>query len=775
MKKAFFLFAIILTLAFSIRQTNAASQPKDDAYKAIVKIKSFALNADYQLTGFSSGSGVIIDPSGIVLTNYHVVNLKDDFDNTERDASYIICLTESISQEPNCGFIGKFIASDKDLDLALLQINNIEGYGNKSVFPYLDLNAADATQVSDEVTALGYPSIGGGTITITSGVISGKTSKYNKDWIKTDAIISYGSSGGAAIDADGKVIGITSRAHSDLLGSLGYIINITSINDWVSDSKGLNAAVNPITNRTIDLAKKIINLKNGNSFANASPSYLITKPSDWKFSYKDETILFIDNESDDDGGGILINTIKFPYVVDTSIVESNIKRSLDSSNIISLATIIKNEDTEINGRKAKKVMLSSFGSQTNYYYIPVNNYLVEVYYNYGKNDKDKSIIDGMIKSLSINGSDWYIEKTEYSNNNPKFNINAGDGWAFLPKNSKTAPLFLTQKDAKNAFADIQVEKTDDNTKNLNNEEYLNSKLQEVKEFNNTGNIYDIKMEVLESDAHYKLNNELGDIVMMDYIKKSVSSGEVLSQNRIYFIKAGDKYILPSLNYFSDNESGYNDIAVKFNKMLSSLSVIIPPSSNLTNTVQPVIEYPVAVKNSAMYKKLKGKIMLKVEDNGKAYYVHPSSEKMYYLGRPDDAFAVMREQGVGITNSNLEKIPVGLGDLTGSDTDGDGLPDLLEDAIGTNKNNTDSDGDGYNDKAELEGGYNPNGSGKLNTDNNFSSGQKGKIFLQIEKNGEAWYVNPNDGKRYFLGRPADAFNVMRNLGLGISNSDFDSMR
>ncbi|MEA1962613.1 MAG: hypothetical protein U9M94_00030, partial [Patescibacteria group bacterium] len=85
-----------------------------------------------------------------------------------------------------------------------------------------------------------------------------------------------------------------------------------------------------------------------------------------------------------------------------------------------------------------------------------------------------------------------------------------------------------------------------------------------------------------------------------------------------------------------------------------------------------------------------------------------------------------------------------------------------------------DGDGYNDKAELENGYNPNGSGKLNSDNNFSSSQKGKIFLQVEGNGEAWYVNPEDGKRYFLGRPADAFQVMRNLGLGISNSDFSKL-
>jgi len=196
--------------------------------------------------------------------------------------------------------------------------------------------------------------------------------------------------------------------------------------------------------------------------------------------------------------------------------------------------------------------------------------------------------------------------------------------------------------------------------------------------------------------------------------------------------------------------------------------------NNNNDNNEEISYSINIKNKAMHQRLRGKIMLKVEDAGKAYYIHPSTQEMHYLGRPDDAFSVMREQGVGINNINLEKIPVGLDNLIGPDSDSDGLSDLFEDAIGTDKNNKDTDGDGYNDKDELSGNYNPNGSGKLNLDNSFTQSQNGKIFLQIERNGEAWYINPNDGKRYFLGRPADAFNVMRNLGLGISNNDFDSL-
>ncbi|MBI4250398.1 thermonuclease family protein [Candidatus Uhrbacteria bacterium] len=53
--------------------------------------------------------------------------------------------------------------------------------------------------------------------------------------------------------------------------------------------------------------------------------------------------------------------------------------------------------------------------------------------------------------------------------------------------------------------------------------------------------------------------------------------------------------------------------------------------------------------------------------------------------------------------------------------------------------------------------------------------KGRIVLQVQQHGEAWYVNPTDGKRYFLGRPSSASVIMRELGLGISNKDFDSLK
>ncbi len=115
------------------------------------------------------------------------------------------------------------------------------------------------------------------------------------------------------------------------------------------------------------------------------------------------------------------------------------------------------------------------------------------------------------------------------------------------------------------------------------------------------------------------------------------------------------------------------------------------------------------------KRLAGQILLQVEENGEAWYVSPTTYLRHFLGRPNDAFKIMREQGVGISNKDLEKISV---------------------------------------------------------DIKFSNKHLGEIFLQVEKNGEAWYLSPVDKKKYFLGRPADAFVIMRDLGLGVNNKDLE---
>ena len=190
------------------------------------------------------------------------------------------------------------------------------------------------------------------------------------------------------------------------------------------------------------------------------------------------------------------------------------------------------------------------------------------------------------------------------------------------------------------------------------------------------------------------------------------------------------------------------------------------------TVILFAQFTLAQEN--LSQKLSGRILLQIQSSGKAWYVNPADQKKYYLGRPTDAFNLMQNLGIGITNKNLNKIPIGIIQYNNKDSDNDGLTDNLEIAVGTNPQNTDSDNDGYNDKIEIENNYNPLGGGQLNIDENFTRKNLGKIFLQTEKIGQAWYVNPADKKRYYLGKPIDAFIIMKNLNLGITNKNINKI-
>lgn len=204
-------------------------------------------------------------------------------------------------------------------------------------------------------------------------------------------------------------------------------------------------------------------------------------------------------------------------------------------------------------------------------------------------------------------------------------------------------------------------------------------------------------------------------------------------------------------------------------------LIIKLERTISALEQRVIELEkklVAVTDKGLVNRVKGRILLQVEENGEAWYVDPESENKLYLKDGDAAYDIMRALGLGISNANLEKIPIGIQEklFNLKDTDGDTVPDNTEVAIGTDPSKSDSDSDGFDDKTEVLGGYKPNSLKKYSYDTRLISRLKGRILLQVESHGEAWYINPTDNKRYYLGDPTTAYNVMRFLSLGIKNND-----
>jgi len=137
---------------------------------------------------------------------------------------------------------------------------------------------------------------------------------------------------------------------------------------------------------------------------------------------------------------------------------------------------------------------------------------------------------------------------------------------------------------------------------------------------------------------------------------------------------------------------------------------------MSKTDKPLTSTSTPTKETTTYKstpKLSpyiGYIFLQVESKGEAYYYHPIDGKGYYLGRPADAFKIMRELSLGATHNFIHNTTY--------------WPEHVV----------------------------------------------GRILLDVEDMGKAYYIFPKDRKKYYLGRPDDAFKIMRELGLGISNND-----
>lgn len=161
-----------------------------------------------------SGSGTIISPDGYLVTNFHVIG---DTDTREYFDFHSIWMTDPnfTDQPPEMSFWARVIDIDPTHDLALLKIVQ---YPDESPIPdsltFTSVTVGDSNDLfpGDSITIVGYPGISGGTITFTAGLMSGWLGEDfetgGKQWIKTDAKISHGNSGGAAFNSQGHLIGV---------------------------------------------------------------------------------------------------------------------------------------------------------------------------------------------------------------------------------------------------------------------------------------------------------------------------------------------------------------------------------------------------------------------------------------------------------------------------------------------------------------------------------------------------------------------------------------
>ena len=186
-------------------------QPPSSGELAEAVVQVLALDAD--LEPVWSGSGTVITPGGLTLTNAHVVD--------DRAGEYdVLGVAVSIEADepPELSYLAEIVAVDYTLDLAVIRIvSDLDGESVEIDLPFVGLGNSDDVGLGDHVRILGFPGIGGETITFTDGVISGFTSQRdiaNRAWIKTDATVAGGNSGGLAANDAGEVIGVPTIAGS---------------------------------------------------------------------------------------------------------------------------------------------------------------------------------------------------------------------------------------------------------------------------------------------------------------------------------------------------------------------------------------------------------------------------------------------------------------------------------------------------------------------------------------------------------------------------------
>jgi Do/DeqQ family serine protease len=176
----------------------------------------------------SLGSGVMVDPSGLVVTNNHVIEGADQV---------------KVSLSDKREFEAEIVLKDSRTDLAILRLKD-----SKEKFPTLDFANSDELQVGDVVLAIGNP-FGVGQ-TVTHGIISAlaRTQVGITDYqffIQTDAAINPGNSGGALVDMTGRLAGVNTAIFSRSGGSqgIGFAIPANMVRVVVASAKSGGKAV----------------------------------------------------------------------------------------------------------------------------------------------------------------------------------------------------------------------------------------------------------------------------------------------------------------------------------------------------------------------------------------------------------------------------------------------------------------------------------------------------------------------------------------------------
>ncbi len=174
----------------------------EEFFRRFFQRQSFAPTQTGKSDGRATGSGFIVDPAGLIVTNHHVIDGVDEIIVTLNDGTRILA---------------ELVGRDPETDLALLEV------GADDALPYAAFADSDDIRAGDWVIAIGNPFGLGGTAT--TGIVSARGRDIKSgpfdDFLQIDAAINHGNSGGPLFDTHGKVIGINTAIYSPNGGNVG--------------------------------------------------------------------------------------------------------------------------------------------------------------------------------------------------------------------------------------------------------------------------------------------------------------------------------------------------------------------------------------------------------------------------------------------------------------------------------------------------------------------------------------------------------------------------
>src|SRR5580658_286584 len=274
----------------NVYASRVETMPRNPLFDDPIFRQFFSGDSDSRVSK-SLGSGVIVDPSGLVVTNYHVI---------EGMTEVKVALSDKRE------FEAQIVLRDPRTDLAVLRL---KGGGN---FPVLELGDSDALEVGDFVIAIGDP-FGVGQ-TVTQGIVSAlaRTQVGISDYgffIQTDAAINPGNSGGALVDLDGKLVGINSAIYSRSGGSMGigFAIPVNMVRSVIAAARQGGATVRrPWLGATLQSLTKDIadNLGIDRPVGAVVASVAENGPAAEAGLKRGDVITAVDGHEVDDGGGV---------------------------------------------------------------------------------------------------------------------------------------------------------------------------------------------------------------------------------------------------------------------------------------------------------------------------------------------------------------------------------------------------------------------------------------------------------------------------------------